>query len=93
MTANQQLHKAMLERELRTHNASENYVYLDDIVPNEAASDITLDNASESSLRNLASRGKQLATSEFTKNLRLQAFFNQPTAPFTVSGSVPKEQK
>lgn len=82
MTANQQLHKAMLERELRKHNASGNYVYLDDTVPNEAASDITLDNASDSSLRNLASRGKQLATSEFTKNTRLQAFFESTAAPF-----------
>jgi uncharacterized protein len=93
MTTNQLLHKAMLERELRTHNASANYVYLDDTVPNEAASDITLDNASDSSLRNLASRGKQLATNEFTKNLRLKAFFNKPTAPFAVSvAPVAREQ-
>jgi len=93
MTANQQLHKAMLERELRTHNASDNYVYLDDIVPNEAASDITLDNASESSLRNLASRGKQLATNEYTKNLRLQAFFKQSAAPFATREPVQQEKK
>ncbi|MBE0405246.1 CBASS cGAMP-activated phospholipase [Halomonas citrativorans] len=93
MTANQQLHKAMLERELSTHNALDNYVYLDDIVPNEAASDITLDNASESSLRNLASRGKQLATTEFTKNSRLQAFFNQPSAPFGSSRRAPAPQE
>lgn len=92
MTANQQLHKAMLERELRTHNASENYVYLDDIVPNEAASVITLDCASESSLRNLAGRGKQLATSEFTKNLLLQAFFKNPAPTFAVRESVQQEQ-
>lgn len=93
MTANQQLHRAMLERELRSHNASENYVYLDDIVPNEAASDITLDNASESSLRNLASRGKQLATTEFTKNPLLQGFFKNPAAPFAVRCLAHQEQK
>lgn len=93
MTANQLLHKAMLERELRTHNASANYVYLDDIVPNEAASDITLDNASDSSLRNLASRGKQLATNEYTKNPLLQDFFKQPAAPFAVRSLGQQEQK
>lgn len=93
MTANQLLHKAMLVRELRTNDASENYVYLDDTVPNEAASDITLDNASESSLRNLASRGKQLATDEFTKNTRLQDFFECPAAPFNRQKPVHMEQK
>jgi len=82
ITTNQLLHKAMLIRELRAHNATNNFVYLDDTVPNEAASDITLDNASESSLRNLASRGKQLATIEFTTNKKLQSFFHNPAAPF-----------
>ncbi|MFN4235888.1 MAG: CBASS cGAMP-activated phospholipase [Vogesella sp.] len=91
MTANQLLHKAMLLRELRTDNAEDNYVYLDDTIPNEAASDITLDNASESSLRNLASRGKQLATDEFTKNARLQAFFERQAAPFNCQKSVQLE--
>ncbi|MBR7781867.1 CBASS cGAMP-activated phospholipase [Undibacterium luofuense] len=91
MTANQLLHKAMLLRELRSADALENYVYLDDTIPNEAASDITLDNASESSLRNLASRGKQLATDKFTKNLKLQSFFAHPAAPFKRSESAHRE--
>jgi len=91
MTANQLLHKAMLLRELRTSNAIDNYVYLDDSIPNEAASDITLDNASKSSLRNLASRGKQLATVEFTKNAKLQAFFNTPAVPFKRPTTVSKQ--
>lgn len=82
MTANQLLHKNMLLRELSTHSAQDNYVYLDDTIPNEAASDITLDNASESSLRNMASRGKQLATVEFTKNKALQAYFDTTAMPF-----------
>ena len=93
MTANQQLHKAMLERELRDYGAFDNYVYLDDTVPNEAASDITLDNARPSSLRNLASRGKQLATNEFTKNERLKAFFKDRAVPFKRQETDPMEQK
>lgn len=83
MTANQLLHKNMLMRDLWTNSASDNYLYLDDTVPNEAAGDITLDNASQSSLRNLSSRGKQLATVEFTKNTKLQAFFNHTAQPFS----------
>ncbi|MFQ2132585.1 CBASS cGAMP-activated phospholipase [Aeromonas hydrophila] len=82
MTSNQLLHKNMLMRDLLTHSAKDNYLYLDDTIPNEAASDITLDNASQSSLRNLASRGKQLATVEFTRNIALQAFFDTPAPPF-----------
>lgn len=93
MTANQQLQKSMLMRELKANNALENYVYLDDIVPNEAASDITIDNASESSLRNLAGRGKQLATNEFTKNERLRNFFKKQAAPFIVKAPVNQEIK
>ncbi|EGT0640431.1 cGAMP-activated phospholipase CapV [Citrobacter werkmanii] len=82
MTANQILHKNMLLRDLALHSSVENYVYIDDVVPNEAAADITLDNASLSSLRNLVGRGKQLATVEFTKNKNLQSFFNQIAKPF-----------
>ncbi|MDC5753746.1 CBASS cGAMP-activated phospholipase [Vibrio europaeus] len=82
MTANQQLHRAMLSRELATHDAIDNLVYLDDTIPHEAASDITLDNASESSLSNLASRGRQLATEEFTKNKALADFFKVPARKF-----------
>ncbi|CAH1235266.1 cGAMP-activated phospholipase [Vibrio harveyi] len=82
MTANQQLHRAMLSRELATHDAIGNLVYLDDTIPHEAASDITLDNASESSLSNLASRGRQLATEEFTKNKALADFFKVPARKF-----------
>lgn len=82
MTANQHLHQNMLKRELATHNAESNYVYLDDSIPNEAASDITLDNASLSSLQNLKSRGIQLATGEFSQNKYLQAFFNKPAPTF-----------
>lgn len=82
MTANQLLHKNMLIRELRSFDAESNYVYIDDTIPNEAASDITLDNASESSLRNLASRGKQIATDQFTVDANFQEFFEQKAAPF-----------
>jgi patatin-like phospholipase/acyl hydrolase len=82
MTANQQLHKAMLQRELASNGCIGNFVMLDGNIPNEAASDITLDNASKNSLRNLASRGKQLATEEFTNNEALRNFFIKPAQPF-----------
>lgn len=83
MTANQLLHKSMLQREMRSHDAIENYVYIDDKVPNEAACDITLDNASESSLQNLSSRGKQIATEVFANDLRVRSFFEGVANPFT----------
>ncbi|WP_027713174.1 CBASS cGAMP-activated phospholipase [Dickeya chrysanthemi] len=92
MTANQFLHKNMLVRDLRTNSAEDNYVYLDDIIPNEAASDITLDNASKSSLRNLMSRGKQLATVEFTKNKVLKNFFITQAQPFKSKNTVESQQ-
>ncbi|MEX1222419.1 MAG: CBASS cGAMP-activated phospholipase [Idiomarina sp.] len=82
MTANQLLHKAMLLRELAHSGALANYVYVDDTIPNEAAKDITIDNASESSLRNLASRGKQIATERYTADRNLQHFFKHQAAPF-----------
>jgi len=82
MTANQHLHQSMLKRELATHNAESNYVYLEDSIPNEAASDITLDNSSLASLQNLKSRGIQLATEEFSQNKYLKEFFNKPAPTF-----------
>ncbi|MGL4579955.1 MAG: CBASS cGAMP-activated phospholipase [Shewanella xiamenensis] len=85
MTANQQLHKFMLLRELASHNCTGNFVELDGNIPNEAASDITLDNASKGSLQNLTSRGKQLATEEYTKNEALRAFFYEAAKPFKLS--------
>ncbi|MDO3382396.1 CBASS cGAMP-activated phospholipase [Gilvimarinus algae] len=82
MTANQILHRNMLERDLYLHDAKDNYLYIDDMIPNEAASDITLDNATESTLRNLSGRGRQKATEEFTKNMSLRAFFDKKALPF-----------
>ncbi|MCA6968411.1 cGAMP-activated phospholipase CapV [Pectobacterium carotovorum] len=89
MTANQILHRNMLLRDLRVNAVTDNYIYLDDIIPNEAANDITLDNSSQSSLRNLASRGKQLATDEFTNNKELQNFFRFP-APIFKAKNIPE---
>jgi patatin-like phospholipase/acyl hydrolase len=82
MTANQHLHKNMLLRELKLHDALDNYIYLDEIIPNEAASDITLDNASKSSLENLSARGTQLANVQFAQNQKLKNFFTTPAKPF-----------
>lgn len=74
MTANQHLHKNMLLRELTLHGASDNYTSLDEVIPNEAASDITLDNATKSSIENLRARGRQLATVQFAQNQKLKSF-------------------
>lgn len=82
MTANQHLHKNMLLRELALNGALDNYTYLDEVIPNEAASDITLDNATESSLKNLSARGKQLANTQFAQNPKLKNFFTTPAKPF-----------
>ncbi|HCV66886.1 MAG TPA: patatin [Serratia sp.] len=82
MTANQHLHKNMLLRELMFYDALDNYVYLDEVIPNEAASDITLDNATKSSLENLSSRGTQLANVQFAQNQKLKTFFITPAKPF-----------
>lgn len=78
MTANQHLHKNMLQRELMLHDAVDNYIYLDEIIPNEAASDITLDNATKSSLENLSARGRQLANVKFAQDQKLKNFFTTP---------------
>lgn len=82
MTTNQLLHQYMLQRQLVAHDAFGNYINLDSRVPNEASKDITLDNSSNSSLNNLATRGQQLATEEFAKNSALRAFFSKPAKPF-----------
>lgn len=82
MTANQHLHNDMLARELKLNDAFDNYLCLDAIVPNEAAGDITLDNASKSSLDNLSARGTQLANVTFAQDQRLKNFFNAPAKPF-----------
>lgn len=82
MSANQILHKHMLKRELSNHSAQENFIVIDDSIPNEAASDITLDNANESSLENLVSRGCKLANTEYAKNENFRAFFNNEAKTF-----------
>lgn len=83
MTANQHLQRFMLIREFKAHDIESNFVELDDTIPNEAASDITLDNSTASSLDNLVSRGQQLATERFTQQESLRAFFKYPAKPFT----------
>lgn len=83
MTANQHLHRNMLIRELRNLSMLNNFLCLDDTVPTEAAREITLDNASETALDNLTSRGKQLAHEVYAQNPALKAFFSTPAKPFT----------
>lgn len=82
MAANQSLHTKMLERELLLKDAKDNYVCIDDIIPSEAAVDVTLDNARESTLHFLSAKGKQLAQIEFAQNQRLRNFFTIPAKPF-----------
>lgn len=82
MAANQHLHKNMLLRELMAHDAVDNYTSIDEIISNEAAGDITLDNATRSSLENLSARGKQLANTQFAQNQKLKHFFTAPAEPF-----------
>lgn len=82
MTSNQLLHQYMLSRELSSKGLTENLVQLDSKIPNEAASEITLDNSSKSALDNLATRGQQLVTEEYAKNPSLRNFFLEQALPF-----------
>ena len=82
MTSNQLLHQYMLNRELTAKGCAENQVQLDCKIPNEAASEITLDNSSRSALDNLATRGQQLVTEEYAKNPALRNFFLKQALPF-----------
>lgn len=83
MTANQNLHRFMLIRELRPYNLEKiNYIEIDGVIPNEASRDITLDNATKSSLDNLQSRGSLLATDKYPQEECLRAFFSTTAKPF-----------
>lgn len=84
MTANQILHKSMLERDLRTADIQKNYIYLDSNIPNEAAKEITLDNASKTTISTLKSRGKQLASEECIKKGLLENFFYDKAKKFFI---------
>ena len=85
MTANQHLHKSMLLRELTLYDAFDNYINLDEVIPNEAASDITLDNGTKSSMENLNARGRQLANVQFAQNQKLKSFFITTANPFKLA--------
>lgn len=82
MTANQHLQRFMLKRELESHNAKDNFVELDDIIPNEASMDITLDNAAISSLDDLIRRGNSFASESLSKDTKVQNFFINKAKPF-----------
>lgn len=82
MTANQHLQRFMLLREFKAHNIEKNYVEIDATIPNEAASEITLDNASSSSLDALRGMGKKLGAERYTEDTELRNFFLKPVKPF-----------
>lgn len=82
MTANQHLQRFMLMREFKVLGIPENYVELDATIPNEASSDITLDNASGSSLDALIGLGKKLGAEAYTERAELRDFFEYTAEPF-----------
>lgn len=82
MTANQDMQKKMLVRELRHLGLESNYIEIDRIIPNEASNDIALDNASEQALETIKEWGSEDVSTNFTQNMNLQEFFTSPTKPF-----------
>lgn len=82
MTANQHLQRFMLLRDFKAHNIEKNYVEIDATIPSEAASEITLDNASSSSLDALRGMGKKLGAERYTEDTELRKFFLKPVKPF-----------
>lgn len=87
MTANQHLQRFMLLREFKAHNIEKNYVEIDATIPNEAASEITLDNATSSSLDALRGMGKKLGAERYTEDPELRKFFLKPVKPFIADTS------
>ncbi len=87
MTANQHLQRFMLLREFKALNIEKNYVEIDETIPNEAASEITLDNASESSLQSLRGMGRKLGLERYSEDPELRKFFVNPAKPFNTEPS------
>ena len=87
MTANQHLQRFMLLRELKVLGISNNYVEIDETIPNEASSDITLDNASQSSLNALKGMGEKLGAERYSEVEELRDFFLKIAKPFVKSDS------
>ncbi|HIF9442347.1 TPA: CBASS cGAMP-activated phospholipase [Photobacterium damselae] len=78
MNGNQWMHHFMTARAL----SAENHVMLDDTVPDQQASIITLDNSRPEALKLLAGRGKQKATEAMADaSLNLQEKFFSEKAP------------
>lgn len=82
MKANQHLQSFILSREFRTHGIEKNYVEIDETVPNEAASEITLDNASKTSLEAHLGAGIRLAAEKYAQNEEIREFFIKLAKPF-----------
>lgn len=87
MTANQHLQRFMLLRELKVLGISNNYVEIDETIPNEASSDITLDNASQSSLNALKGMGEKLGAERYSEVKELRDFFLKTAKPFVKSNN------
>lgn len=81
MTSNQWMHHYMANRVL----PNTNHIKLDDVVPNQQAHTITLDNSREEALNVLSARGKQKATESLADaNLNLRSNFFADKAPIYV---------
>lgn len=80
MNGNQWMHHFMTSRAL----SKDNHVMLDDVVPDQQASIITLDNSRKEALKVLAARGMQKATESLAdESLNLRSkFFNEKAAKF-----------
>ncbi|MCD0187752.1 CBASS cGAMP-activated phospholipase [Acinetobacter sp. PW68] len=87
MTANQHLQRFMLLRELKVLGISNNYIEIDETIPNEASSDITLDNASQSSLNALKGMGEKLGAERYSEIKELREFFLRTAKPFVKSNN------
>ena len=77
----------MLLRELKVLGISNNYIEIDETIPNEASSDITLDNASQSSLNALKGMGEKLGAERYSEIKELREFFLRTAKPFFKSNN------
>lgn len=82
MTANQDMQKKMLIRELRCLGIEDNYFEIDKTIPNESSRDVVLDNASRCVLETIEGWGANDANTNYTQHPKLRDFFKNKTAPF-----------
>ena len=82
MTSNQLMHSYMARRSLNKDPNIRSYFELDESVPNEQASIISLDNASDEALKILSARGKHIGTTACADQNLMKTFFSSPAPAF-----------